>query len=175
MPSPHRVEIAFLAGFHGALLPVAASGYEPRRLAARMRRAVSGFGVVLVGLARTGSCSELTPLTPHVPDRGRRAAPLNTNDTRSDKASSRWKPGVSQAVPRTGQGFEQWGVGAELTTQWSRRSGGRRMLAECILRASGVRAAFEPRWGVLIQQSLRPYIYPRFYNNNNNNNNHKED
>ena len=52
VPSPRGVEIAFLAGFHGALSPLVASGYEPRRQAAQVRRAVLDSACLGGGLPR---------------------------------------------------------------------------------------------------------------------------
>ena len=50
VPSPRGVEIAFLAGFHGALSPLVASGYEPRRQAVANAPCGTGFGRAGVGL-----------------------------------------------------------------------------------------------------------------------------
>ena len=93
VPSPRGVAIAFLAGFHGALSPLVASGYEPRRQAAQVRRAVLDSACRDRGLsAGPEAVPGLTPITTRVPERGTPKAPLVIM-TQEGRPHQVWKSG----------------------------------------------------------------------------------
>ena len=93
VPSPRGVEIAFLAGFHGALSPLVASGYEPRRQGGASATCGTGFGRAGVGLPLDWKqFQQLSPPTLRVPDRGTPKAPLVIM-TKEGRPQQVWKSG----------------------------------------------------------------------------------